>query len=896
MEAGTVTAHESPIRIFTLGRFEVRRGDWVLPNDDWSRRKAAALLQRLAVERRLHKEQAIEFLWPNSDPDAGANNLYRTIYALRQTLDSSLGDGTAEATFTFQQGILSLAESAWVDAHEFEKLCSQASTNPPDNVRSVLERALELYEGELLPDELYAEWTFTHRDRLRRSYREASLTLAEHRREAGEYEHAIERLTPFLTDDPADEPIHRELMRVYALAGRRHDALRQYQACVEVLATELDVPPAPETAALRTKILNGELTQQRAVTQTPGRPAPTTVGPEPLTASIEQNVSLIGRETELERLHACFQSAWEGEGYTILLAGETGVGKTRLAYEVVRTAAEEGITTLCGAAYEQEERLPYQPFVEAFDRYLAEHGQGPGENPITHFKRLVSDSEQQGQWALFNAAATFLTDLCVDDGDRTPVVLFLDDLHAADRASLHLFHHLARQTRAVPMLLLATYRSDVPTTGTAFDNLLNTLYRKRLSETLTLTPLDKAEVARLLAGTLGGQVATPLVDTVYDVTGGNPFYIEEIAQTLLEDERVAVQGEQWRLKSGADVRIPAELSGLLRERVTNLGPAAESALTTAAVIGREFEFDVLRRASGVSEGDLLDALDFTLDGRLLEETETGYRFRHPLIRRVLYDSLSRARRARLHGQTAEAIETVYTRRPAGLEPHVEELAFHYDRSDRRDHALDYLIEAGRKAADMYAFEVAVDNFERALTVLDALGPADPEQRAWLLESIGKYHAVLADTPKAVAAFDRALDVQGNARWQLRPTDRARLHRRSAMALLTAGQIEPAAEHLQAAMAELDDGDDTRELAYVLYNLAQLHWHRNEYQAAFDVAQRSLAVAERLDDPDTVARAFEMLALACHSLGEWQQGLQFEEQRALLTGSDLDVSDAFDVHL
>jgi tetratricopeptide (TPR) repeat protein len=117
-----------------------------------------------------------------------------------------------------------------------------------------------------------------------------------------------------------------------------------------------------------------------------------------------------------------------------------------------------------------------------------------------------------------------------------------------------------------------------------------------------------------------------------------------------------------------------------------------------------------------------------------------------------------------------------------------------------------------------------------------------------------------------------------------------------MALVTAGETAGVEAHLTAALAEIDEHEDAADYAYVLYNVAQLHWHRNEYQAAFDVAQRSLTIAEHLNDTVAIARAFEMLALACHSLGEWQQGLNFEEQRATLAGPSLDVSEAFDVHL
>jgi predicted ATPase len=478
----------------------------------------------------------------------------------------------------------------------------------------------------------------------------------------------------------------------------------------------------------------------------------------------------------------------------------------------------------------------------------------------------------------------------------------VDDLHAADETSLQLFHYLARRTRMASVILLATHRVEAATTTSPFEALLNALYRERLSETIMLAPLAETAVCKIMAHTLGGEIAPRLVQTVYKITEGNPFFVEEITPALVKAGQVEERAGQWRLR-GSDrdgerpLHMPAGLSELLCERVRRLGPPVDSALAAAAVIGREFSFDVLRGVAALPDGDLLDALDLALTGQLLEETDNGYRFRHLLIRRALYDSLSRVRRARLHGQTARTIESVYMHRPNGLGPHIEELAFHYDLSDQRDRALDYLIQAGRKAARMYAFEVAINYYERALALLDELpAEANPKQRFRLLESIGKYYKVLADTPQAVAAFERALRVSGND-WQSQPQDRARIHRLAAMGLLTTGQLDDADSHLQAAHAELCDGEgNTLEFANVLYNVAQLHWHRNEYRKAFEVAQRSLAVAERTDDSAAIARAFEMLALACHSLGEWQTGINYEQQRAELAGPGLDVTDAFDVHL
>ncbi|MGQ0600872.1 MAG: AfsR/SARP family transcriptional regulator, partial [Anaerolineales bacterium] len=247
------------IRIHLLGRFEVIRGEKILRAPDWPRRKAAALLQRLALSRRLLKDEAIDYLWPDSDTASGANNLYRTLHVLRQTLDHALGPDAAGATLAFEDGTLTLHNSVWVDAAEFEKQVSLAVSNPPPPI-SDLESTLRLYSGDLLPDEFYADWAAAPREALRRLQREGQLALARGCREARDFHRAIAALTPLLARDRADEAAHRELMRTYALAGRRHDALRQYQACAEARAAELDVPPEPETAALFAHILSGELT------------------------------------------------------------------------------------------------------------------------------------------------------------------------------------------------------------------------------------------------------------------------------------------------------------------------------------------------------------------------------------------------------------------------------------------------------------------------------------------------------------------------------------------------------------------------------------------------------------------------------------------------------------
>ncbi len=867
-----------PIQIQLLGQFVVQQGEARVEPADWTRRKAAALLQRVAVEGQLLKDQAIDFLWPESARNAGANNLYRTLHSLRKTLDRELGEGAAEATISYQDGVVSLRDGLWIDVHAFTEA---ARSEDPDS----LEEALELYQGELLPNARYDEWTLPQRDDLHQTFREASLSLAEHYSSAGKYGDAIELLTPLLRHDRADEVVHRELMRCYAGAGRRHDALRQYQTCVERLREDIGVDPAPPTRELYQAILEGTFPTERARTSGTRGTFPTA-----LTAVNRMKGPLVGRDSELAQLDEALAAVDKGEGSTWLVEGFAGIGKSHMAHEVLSRAADKGYRVLLGSAHEEEGQLPYHPFVEAFDRWVGGK-EGPQSHPLSTAK-LTSEGEQiDDALALYRAVASFLS----ADGQQ-PWVLLVDDLHEADEGSLQLFHYLARQTKHLPGLLLATFRPGEDAPGTTFAALINSLYRERLGGRLKLAPLDKAGVAELLEHELKTPPADDLVRAVYEISEGNPFFTQEITRTVREkgllqeqDERISIRRE-----SLTD-QVPRQLVDLIKGRIRDLGTEVEKVLTPAAVLGRDFRFEPLHEMIERSDAELLDALDVALESDLVQETDAGYRFRHGLIRQALYDSLSRARRQRLHRRAAQVLQTQEDAGEETMLARVEALAHHYLRSDQRRQAIEYLVQAGEKAARLYAFDLAVEHCERALELMDELNIPDPEQRFDLLLSIEGYHGLLADTPQAVEAGQRALQV-GDEDWEPTPEQRALVRRRSAIRLITAGRLEQAEAALEAALDQLDGRAESSEYGRVLYNLAQLRWHQNRYRDAYQIAEQSLDIAERLGDRESIARAFEMLALCCHSLGEWQQGVAFEEQRASVSGSDIDVGSAFDVHL
>ena len=298
------------------------------------------------------------------------------------------------------------------------------------------------------------------------------------------------------------------------------------------------------------------------------------------------------------------------------------------------------------------------------------------------------------------------------------------------------------------------------------------------------------------------------------------------------------------------------------------------------------------RASELDERSALHALEGALAGRQLEESESGYRFRHALVREALFESITPARKAQLHRAVAAAIEEE-------AEPvralHLADLAHHYVEGDEPQRALPCLVSAGQEAAGRAGVREAVALFERALTIMDRIGVPPSPDRFGLMLASGQMQFALADLDTAVARLDGAAQLlRVDNGWRPLPTERARALRWASLALITRGDLEGADRRLAEAQVLLSSGDP--ELCEVLYNLAQLRWHQERHRDAYVLAERCLAESEKRGDASAIGKGYEMLALACHGLGEWKNGSEFVERRKEVVGSALDVAEVFDVHL
>jgi DNA-binding SARP family transcriptional activator len=838
---------EATLRVYLLGRFAV---DWqgeTVAAKVWKRRRPVDLLTALALSpgRLLHREEIIDRLWPDKDLDAGANNLYRTLHDLRKA--------TGEDVVRVERGAIHLHESAWIDVAAFEEGVSSGNV---ERMRQVL----PLYQGDLLPDDPYSELIQPRRIALRQRFVDAALQVCKDSSVAPEQR--IEVLRSLLGVDASLEEGHRLLMQALAECGRSKDAVEQFKICVEALREHLEAGPSTKTQELLKRIKSGAFrpsTAAPAVDNNWKHVAQRLLGADSPRA--------IRGRAEARKTIESFAAADSG---TLVVLGEAGAGKTRIAVECARLCADGGAVVLAGLGYEFEGAAPYTPFVDAWTDLL--RVMPDGRNPFLSFEPS-GGSAQEDRLRLFRDVEQSLLEIA--GGGKACILI--EDLHQADESSLHLFHHLVRASRHLPIQLIGTLREEEVHPGNALHLLLGSLGRERQSTKLVLQRLDREATRELLADIWGEEPSAGSVDTALRLAGGNPFYTEEVADMI---------------RQSGDFAPSTDLMQTIRARISRLGTDPERLLVAAAVQGARFDFEVAHVAAGMDMETALDALDVALSARVVEEHEKHYRFRHALMREALCESLGRARTVYMHRATATAFESQCKR--GGCEPEV--LAYHHQAAGNLEEALPHTLRAIENAQARLGFGEAVAHSERAIELLETLGRAPDATLFKLLFQLGGMRVALGDLDEAVTNLDRAAELRGPGGWEPTPEQRCGARRLAGLALIEAGRLDQAEERLESALAALGESEDARERGNLLYLYSQLRWHQNRHDEAFALAEKCLAVAEKANDLEAIAKGYEMLALACHSLGEWKKGRDFEEQRREVADGTLDVASAFDVHL
>jgi DNA-binding SARP family transcriptional activator/class 3 adenylate cyclase len=584
----------------------------------------------------------------------------------------------------------------------------------------------------------------------------------------------------------------------------------------------------------------------------------------------------VGRSDETDVLEAAWEEAVQQRRQAVLVAGEPGIGKTRLATELALRAHRAGATVLWGRC-DEELGVAYQPFAEALRHYVEVC---PLADLIAHvdayggtLARLVPEMElrlpelaapaagdpEADRYYLFEAAAGLIGIAT----ERAPVVLVIDDLHWAARPTMLMLRHLLRSPQTQALIVIATYRDTEVATGHPLAELLADLRSVHGVHRLALEGLGVHDLVDMVAGTGDRRLAADrraLAQVLLTETQGNPFYVGEILRHLSETE-------------AGTVPVPESIRDVISRRLSRLAPSTQLAMATAAVVGAEFEFGVLERLGGAAgdPDELLDALDEAIAARIVTEVTGGvghYTFTNSLIRHTLYEGLSSARRGRIHQRAGEALEALH---PDGVEAHLTALAHHFCEAatggQPAGRAADYAVRASRRATEQLAFEEAVSHAERGLAVLEASGRPDPVRRFDLLLALAHARDRLLDRPQAKDALLAAAETARH----LGSSDRLVQAACQMTPRRGFGRLEEDVLDLcQEALQVVPQGDSAVR-ARLLAFLAAYRAFAGEGWVVEPLAAEALAMARQVGDDDTL---FLALMARCWTLwGTCQVGDQ-----------------------
>ncbi len=604
----------------------------------------------------------------------------------------------------------------------------------------------------------------------------------------------------------------------------------------------------------------------------------------------------VGREEERTQLRRYLDQAAQGEGTLVMIGGEAGVGKSRLAEELVADARARGMFTAVGRCYEMEGAQPYIPFVEVIDYWarvvpqedlLRALGDSAPEvaKLAPRLRRMVPDLDEpldlppeQARHYMFESVCDFL-----ERSSRIkPMLLVLDDLHWADDSSCLLLEHLAQRLIDMAVVVVGTYRDTELVPETPLARTLEQLSRRRLAHQLSLRRFGTDEVG-LMLGLLGKQEPpAALVRVIFDETEGVPYFIEEVFRHLLEEGRLFDADGGWR--SGVqlgEIEVPDSVRLVIGHRLEKVSEPTRQLLTQAAAVGRDFTYEFIRALTQSEEESLLDALDEAESAHLIRSREGAaphFAFWHEQIRQTLLAGLSFPRRQRLHLRVAETIEELYA---DSLEEHVADLAYHLPLAGERERAVEYLMRAGEEAASGYASTEALDYFQRAL---DADPPAP--QRRRILQQRGKLLLGLFRGREAARDLEELLDAaraSGDKAGELEALrDLGSAYYKTG--LDDATMLEPARETLERAYALAKELGDKASMARSLIATHQFpdFWWEYWNKAKANL-QEAAALGKELGDEDIVLEA-KQAALRFVSAAEAQA--EAEPIRAALEAKGL----------
>ena len=889
------------------------------------RHKALALLAYLTITDKPHRRDTLAALfWSDYDQTRARAAVRRALASLNKALPGSWWDTNRETIGLNYKN----DPNFWLDINQFHAWLAECSAHGGHPVTDVcpacldpLTEAITLYRGDFLsgftlrdsPE--FDDWQFHQTENLRRDLSGALERLARLHVLQGNFDSAINASRRWLSLDPLNEPAHRQLMLIFAQSGERHAALRQYAECVRVLERELGVPPQDETTQLYETIKADQLSLPQWTYAPPqsqsviGLPRKNFISPPP-SAPSEKTASpferlirgqMIGRESEMGRINTIWERVTTSESHVLLISGEPGIGKSRLAREIISITKSSGAEILTGQCY-TEDSGSYAPIAQIIRNTLANHEILQFSNLnlanlltltpelASHYANIPSNQPldpQSAQRLLFESVTSFIDSLT--QKNQTPLLLFIEDIHWADIGTLHLLRHLARRAGAqkLKLLILLTYRdaeADLDEARGLRDVLLD-LNRENLADHIRLSCLNREYTNNMLAMMLGteGDISTDFSNAIFGETEGNPFFVEEICKALIEAGDLYYAGGHWRRVDMESIKLPQNVRSAILSRVEKLPQNVQELLRLAAIIGREFDFETIRDAGESDAAALHIALERAERTQLIQKIERDgnltYAFAHALIPFALRESIGGLRRQRMHARVAEALER---QRPDD----VESLAYHFIAAGMRAKSVEYARQSAMHAEKMYAYNSAIRHLQIALEMLSAR--EDVLLHISLLEDLADLHFKINEGVRAIPIYLEALQL-----WRgLTSVDRwiaVRLQRKIGETVTSMNRFADyqrfaatSRSSLEAGLTLVQDQAPHPETIRLFRILSRDAWYiasSADWNSAEHYAATAVRMAEQLNLPVELSSALESLSLVYGARGQFRERVDVCQRRS-----------------
>lgn len=923
MASGKSNAH---LTISLLGTFRVTVDGEIVTA--FHADTARALLTYLAMHPQTnHRRDALAgLLWPEQTNAKALRNLRMALSRVRTVLRDR---EAAPPYLTITRQTIALRDDPriTVDVAMMRKALTATETHDhPSLTRcgtcaAKLQQVANLYKGEFLDgfalnSVSFEAWVVVEREHLHWSALEALQALTAYHEGAGDYDAALAFARRQVDLEPWREVAHRQWMRALALGGHRNAALAQFKTCRDILAEELGVEPEAETLALYEQIRSGALTpppvpeKHRKADLTPPPEPDIIKTPAPSVPSETRALTLplLGRERQLHTLTEHVERAARGDGRTVLVAGEAGIGKTRLVASFLQKVTDQTgprpVRALVGRGYALESRAAYTLWADAlhdlvhpaWQRLLAgldavwvqqlarlvpdlsrPHGNDRSDDDYLdgdghHYDDTVGITPEESRLRLMHSVVQtlhHLTQSCV-------LCLWFDDLHWADEASLSLLHYVARHTTQQPLLIIGTYRTNaVP----GNEHLTQIIQATPPETRIALPPLDRDTVGQLMLH--AGLSKQGYLDRLYQHSEGNALFVVETLNTLQTSRHLPQTNDGIGQNHAAEENdtfaagesvwpVPQRISNMVQTRIQTLDEPARRVLDAAAVIGRAHGLRLLSRISGLSELAVTTAVTAAQQRGLLQEhpnesPRANLSFHHTYVQRAVYEGLSVIRRQTLHRRAARALLETHRVRPQAVS---EEVAHHFEQAGDAQ-AIPFLQEAAEQATALYSYRHATALTTRALACLDRFEPHNPIARFDLLmarETLLHRLGRRSDQADDVAALRQLAE-------ELNDTGRmAQANIRQAGWLSVTGDYAGAREAGEQALI-LYRADNNREgEGQALRELGFMSWTSGDYSSALAYVRDALKLHRRQGNVAGEATALHNLAEIHRSLGSPRQAL------------------------